>query len=184
MLKSKKLERLKKQGNVIFKTRFLKSLTLTERYELLQLCHRRTYKQNEYIYHQDDPGSGMYFIEDGGVELIVKPKGSEEEDAYSYTLEAPESFGALSLRYEVRRLSSARCTTDTTLLGFFQPDYNTLKDRHPKIALKVIETISLIAMKQLQRTTHALIESTSLSKALSIQFRTYYDEELGDSFTQ
>ncbi len=183
MLKSKKLEKLKNKGNVIFKTRFLKSLTLTERYELLQLCHRRTYKEKEYIYHQDDPGSGMYFIEDGKVELVVEPDESDE-DAYQYTLEAPESFGALSLRYEVRRLSSARCVTDTTLLGFFQPDYNTLKDRHPKIALKVIETISLIAMKQLQRTTRALIENTSLPQALSVQFRTYYNEELGDSLTQ
>ncbi len=183
MINSKKLEKLKNQGNVVFKSRFLKSLTLTERYELLQLCHRRTYQEKEYIYHQEDPGSGMYFIEDGRVELIVDPEDEDEDSAYRYELEAPESFGALSLRYEVRRLSSVRCVTDTTLLGFFQPDYNTLKDRHPKIALKVIETISLIAMKQLQRTTRALIDATSLSEALSVQFRTYYREELGDSLT-
>lgn len=182
MLNIKNLKKIKRQGNVVFNSRFLKNLTLPERYELLQLCHRRIYNEKEYIYHQDDPGSGMYFIEEGKVELRVESE-DENDEAYSYELEEPESFGALSLRYEVRRLSSVRCLTDCTLLGFFQPDYNTLKDRHPKIALKITETLSLIAMKQLQRTTQALIDATSLSEALSVQFRTYYSDELGDSIT-
>lgn len=182
MLNNSRLKKIKRKGNVVLNSRFLKNLSLPERYELMQLCHRRSYKEKEYIYHQEDPGSGMYFIEEGKVELLVESE-DEEEDSYRYELEAPESFGALSLRYEVRRLSSVRCVTDCTLLGFFQPDYNTLKDRHPKIALKVIETISLIAMKQLQRTTRALIDATSLSEALSIQFRTYYGEDLGDTLT-
>ena len=74
-------------------------------------------------------------------------------------------------------MSSAKCLTDCTLLGFFKPDFETLRDRHPKIAVKFLETLSMISMKQLEKTTKALIEARGIASAFSIQFSTYYDAE-------
>ncbi len=161
---------------MIFSSKFLKDLSTTERYEFLQLCHRRKYNKGEYIFYQNDPGTGMYFIEDGSVELIVSGNSeSEEVGDVSFKLQPPESFGALTIGYDLRRLSSARCITDCTLLGFFNPDFETLKKRNPIIAVKFLESVSILAMRQLERTVRELESVTSTQNAFSIHFQTYYD---------
>lgn len=171
---------IKKQTQIVFKSKFLNNLSPLERYEFLQLCHRRKYNENEYIYYQGDPGTGMYFLEEGKVQLIVETDAHSDEPPRTYTIESPESFGALSIGYELRRMSSAKCLIDSTLLGFFKPDFETLRDRHPQIAVKFLETLAMIAMKQLERTTKALIEARGTANAFSIQFETYYTDEHTD----
>ena len=182
MFGSKKTKTLRNQTDIVFRSRFLSGLSPVERYEFLQLCHRRTYNAGEYIYYQGDPGTGMYFIEEGKIQLIVETEEagdeSEEMEKPTFTIKSPESFGALSIGYELRRMSSAKCLTSCTLLGFFKPDFETLRDREPKIAVKFLEVLSMIAMKQLEKTTNALIEESSLAKAYSLQFDTYYTAEM------
>lgn len=182
MFDKKQFSKLKNQTSMIFRSKFLKELSTTERYEFLQLCHRRKYNQGEYIFYQNDPGTGMYFIEEGSVELIVtgntnsNSNGNDVGDV-SFKLEAPESFGALTIGYDLRRLSSARCITDCTLLGFYNPDFETLKKRNPKVAVKFLESVSTLAMRQLERTVRELEAVTSTQNAFSIHFQTYYDRE-------
>lgn len=180
MFGSKRFKSLKSQSELIFKSRFLNNFSTMERYEFLQLCHRRNYKENEFIYYQGDPGTGMYFIEKGKVELIVEPEAGSEEEKTTFIIEPPESFGALSIGYELRRLSSAKCLTDCTLLGFFKPDFETLKKRHPSIAVKFMETLALIAMKQLEISNKALEQASGKMHAFTLQFETYYSDELQD----
>ncbi|MCW9708266.1 cyclic nucleotide-binding domain-containing protein [Fodinibius salsisoli] len=175
MFGSDRFNKAKNRGDVVFNSRFLKNLTLLERSEFLQYCHRRQYKEGEYIYYQGDPGTGMYFIEEGKVELIVKPEPEHEGTAHSYFIEAPESFGALSMGYEIRRISSVKCLTDCTLMGFFKPDFETLKKRHPVIAVKFMETLAEVAMKQLEIVTNELKKKSSTEDALSLRFETYKD---------
>lgn len=177
MFGSKRFRKIKNQSSIIFDSRFLRNLTTLERSELLQYCHRRKYKEDEYIYYQGDPGTGMYFIEDGKVELIVENDGEAENNKQSYTIEAPESFGALSIGYELRRMSSARCLTDCILMGFFKPDFETLKQRHPSIAVKFMETLAMIAMKQLEMVTKELKKISSSDRAFSLQFETYLTQQ-------
>lgn len=170
----KQFNKIRNRTDIIFKSRFLKNLTMLERSEFLQYCHHRQYKEDEYIYYQGDPGTGMYFIEEGKVELIVEPEpDSENEATQSYVIASPESFGALSIGYELRRISSAKCLTDCTLLGFFKPDFETLKKRHPLIAVKFMETLAMIAMKQLEIVTKELKKASSTEQAFSLQFKTY-----------
>lgn len=176
MFGSNRFDKVKNQTDIIFKSRFLKNLTTLERTEFLQYCHRRQYKENEYIYYQGDPGTGMYFVEEGTVELIVEPEpGVNNEETHSHLIKSPESFGALSIGYELRRISSAKCLTDCTLMGFFKPDFETLKKRHPTIAVKFMETLAMIAMKQLEIVTKELKKASSVERAFSLQFETYFE---------
>lgn len=177
MFGSKRLKKIKNQNDIIFNSRFLRNLTMLERSEFLQYCHRRQYKENEHIYYQGDPGTGMYFVEEGKVELVVEPEPGTESDPQSFIINAPESFGALSIGYELRRISSAKCLTDCTLMGFFKPDFETLKKRHPTIAVKFMETLAMIAMKQLEIVTNELRKVSSPERAFSLQFETYLPEE-------
>lgn len=178
MLGIDRFKTIKKQTQIVFKSRFLDNLSPLERYEFLQLCHRRNYNENEYIYYQGDPGTGMYFIEEGKVQLIVEPEVDSGVEPKTYTISAPESFGALSIGYELRRMSSAKCLCNSMLLGFFKPDFETLRDRHPQIAVKFLETLAMIAMKQLEKTTKAIIDARGTAAAFAIQFETYYTEHL------
>lgn len=171
MFKSKKIKELQLTSRIVFKSRFLKALNPLDRYEFLQLCNKRKYAAGEYIYYQGDPGTGMYFIENGVVELIVE---TENENKPTFRLEAPETFGALSIGYEMRRMSSARCITDCTIYGFFKPDLMALSERHPQIAIKFMTVLNSIALKQLQETIQSLASKTDVATAHALQFETYY----------
>ncbi|WP_245683921.1 cyclic nucleotide-binding domain-containing protein [Rhodohalobacter halophilus] len=169
---------MKQQSNIVKNSDLLKNLSPTERYELLQLCHRRTYKSGEYVYYQNDPASGLYFIEEGQIQLQVKNQGgipnSENEETHTITVESPQEIGLVSIGYETRRLSSAQCLTDCTLLGFFTPDFETLKKRNPQTAVKFLEASSNRIMKQLDLSMQKIIELSDVKTAFQIQFETQY----------
>lgn len=169
------IKELSLRSKIVFKSRFLKILNPLDRYEFLQLCNRRKYKAGEYIYYQGDPGTGMYFIESGIVELVIET--GDEEKKPKFRIDAPESFGALSIGYEMRRMSSAKCVTDCTLYGFFKPDMVTLCNRHPQIGIKFMSMLNMIALKQLQITLDAYAAKTDIATAHSLQFETYYTGE-------
>lgn len=173
-----KLKRIRSQSEIVFKSRFLANLNPAERYEFLQLCHRRSYKEGEFVYYKNDPGTGMYFIEEGKVELTAQTDSdtTEEEELPCLELNPPESFGALSIGYDLRRNSSARCLTDSKLLGFFKPDFEVLRERHPKVAVKFLQTLTNIALRQLETTSQKLAEVTDEKTALDLQFRNYFEK--------
>ena len=171
MFGKSKFSKIKNQGNIVFNSELLKELSPKERYELLQLCHRRKYKQGEFIYYQNDPGTGMYFIEEGSVQLIVSDQANSiDSESFTIEIEAPAEFGSMSISYEIQRMSSAKCLSDCTLLGFFKPDFETLKKRHPDTAVKFLEAVSMRAMKQLEITLKKLSEIAGVKTAYYIQF--------------
>ncbi len=172
-----KLKRLKNQTSIVFKSKFLKNFTPAERYEFLQLCHRRSYKEGEFVFYRNDPGTGMYFIEDGEVELTFHVGEKETEQHGELILESSDSFGALSIGYDLRRKSSAKCISDTTLLGFFKPDFEVLMDRHPAIAVKFLQTLTNIALRQLERAQTKIEELSDPYTAVKIEFDAYYEPE-------
>ena len=174
-----KLKRIKQQVNIVFNSRFLRNLSPSERYEFLQLCHRRSYKEGEYVFYRNDPGTGMYFIEEGKIELTLEPNDDQAEDLPKdgFLLEPPESFGALSIGYNLRRRSTAKCLTDCTLLGFFKPDFEVLRDRQPQIAVKFLQTLTNIALRQLEQATKAIEEISDHQTALKVQFDAFFEEQ-------
>ncbi|MEX0722198.1 MAG: cyclic nucleotide-binding domain-containing protein [Balneolaceae bacterium] len=174
---SNKITSLKNQSNIVFKSRILTNLNPVERYEFLQHCHRRRYKKGEYVFYKNDPGTGMYFIEEGRIELTIGNLEESIQGQPEIELKTPDSFGVLSIGYDLRRKSSACCITDCELLGFFKPDFEVLKDRHPKIAVKFLETLSNIALRQLETTAKKLAELSDEKTALDIQFKTYYEDQ-------
>jgi CRP-like cAMP-binding protein len=188
MFNTKKLDRIKAQSRLIFKASFLENLSSPERYEFLQLCHRRLYKAGEYIYYQGDPGTGMYLIEDGRVELKIETVDSEKDALYahpdSFLLQPPEAFGMLSLSHEMRRLSSAKCITDTRLLGFFRPDLVRLQDRHPKIAIKLHVMLNILLTSQLQATIDGLAKVSGHKHAYWLILEQFYSTAAGENDDQ
>jgi CRP-like cAMP-binding protein len=171
-----KITNIKQQLSIVVGSKFLKNLSTAERYEFLQLCHKRNYKEGEYVFYRNDPGTGMYFIQEGKIELMLNANTDEEKtDEDKFILDSPDSFGALSIGYNLRRKATAQCVTDCQLLGFFQPDFEVLRDRHPQIAVKFLQSLTNIALRQLEQATFIIEEVAGQEKALQIQFDTYYE---------
>lgn len=172
MFKKKDFQKMRNQGKIVFKSSLLKGLTPFERYELLQLCHPRKFKEGEFVYHQNDPGAGIYFIEEGTVRLIVSRNADiSESEKFTLDIEAPSELGMMSIGYEVPRMSSAQCLTECTLLGFFNPDFETLKKRNPETAVKFLEAVSTQTMKRFEASIEKLKNCTDFKTAFSILFQ-------------
>ncbi|MDI6402694.1 cyclic nucleotide-binding domain-containing protein [Balneolaceae bacterium ANBcel3] len=172
MLPTKFWNRIKSHTELIYQSPFLKRLSQLERYELLQLSHRRRYKAGEFVYHQGDPGTGIYFIEQGSVELSFQ-KSPDVETVVLTDLHAPESFGAFSVDYQIRRKATARCITDCILFGFFISDYQTLSKRHPRIALRFLETLNVTTIQQLDHAVSKKSSEDDELEASALLFETY-----------
>lgn len=178
MFTKKSLKKIRNQGSIVFKSQLLQDLNPFERYELLQLCHRRKFKEGEFVYHQNDPGAGVYFIESGSVRLVVS-RNLEKDQAEKFTvdLNAPSELGIMSIGYEIPRMASAQCLTDSILLGFFKPDFETLKKRNPETAVKFLEAVTNQTMKRFERSMNQLKNCTDLETAFSIMFHDYRETE-------
>lgn len=178
MFKKSDFKKIKNQGSIVFQSQLLQNLTPFERYELLQLCHRRKFKEGEFIYHQNDPGAGIYFIEDGSVRIIVsKVPDVDQKEKFTVDVTAPSELGIMSIGYEIPRMSTAQCLTDCTLLGFFKPDFETLKKRNPETAVKFLEAVTNQTMKRFEQSMNQLKKCTDLKTAFSIMFQEYTESE-------
>jgi CRP-like cAMP-binding protein len=178
MFKKNSFKKIRNQGNIVFKFQLLQDLNPFERYELLQLCHRRKFKEGEFIYHQNDPGAGVYFIEEGSVRLVVsKSLDNDQTEKFTVDLSAPSEIGIMSIGYEIPRMATAQCLTNSTLLGFFKPDFETLKKRNPETAVKFLEAVTNQTMKRFELSMNQLKKSTDLETAFSIMFRKYKESE-------
>ena len=98
-----------------------------------RILHKRTYKENEVLFHEGDPGVGMYIIESGRVNITL---GKEEK--LLAVLSDKEFFGEIALLSETPRTATATAVADSNILGFFQPDMIDLMETNPRMGNKVI----------------------------------------------
>lgn len=103
-------------------------------YSMAGAVHRRTYQRGEVLYHEGDPGLGLYVVEAGRVRLTTEKSGRPHE---LQELEVHEMIGALSLLGDFRRLETAETVTETRVLGFFRPDLKTVVRRDPKAGAEI-----------------------------------------------
>ncbi len=111
-----------------------------------RILHRRDYLRDEVIFHQDDPGLGMYIIESGKVAIIAEPSRhvlSELGDG--------EFFGELALLTESPRSATAVAVLPCKVLGFFQPDLFGLIERNPRLGVKIVLRLAAVIGDRLRK---------------------------------
>lgn len=159
------------------KSPFLAPLNPTERYRFLSYCHRRRFNAGDFVYYEEDPGNGMYFIEEGKVELISKETVREDESEHpQITLASPQTFGVLALGSDEKRFATARCITECTLLGFLRPDFDTLRDRRPRIAIKIMQMVSMTAAYQLNLLMNEVKKTGEIDPLLALQMEVFPEQ--------
>ena len=118
-----------------------------ERIQLESLVHIRTYKQNETVFEEGDPGSGMYIIRSGRIQVFSRRDDDEYEIA---RLGSGDFFGETTLTAPANRTASVRTLEPTQLLGLFRADLLELTKKQPAIACKILMGVTRIISERLQ----------------------------------
>jgi CRP/FNR family cyclic AMP-dependent transcriptional regulator len=114
---------------------FFSGLPLETLKVLAYLCTTETFKQGDYLFHQDDDdGQAFYFIQ--GKAELMRTGETEEERIREY---AEGSFiGGLTLMGSLRRLFSLKALTDVTCLILTRDKFSRTMDQFPALMPKVI----------------------------------------------
>lgn len=119
--------------------------------ELTRAARRRLFRAGEIIFHRDDTGQVLYVIRTGKVKIFVT--SSEGQDMVLTILGPGDYFGELALLDGLPRSASAAAIEAADTLALQRPDFIQAVERHPRIAIQVMNVLS-----RRLRQTDALIE--------------------------
>jgi CRP-like cAMP-binding protein len=119
--------------SVLAKIPIFKDLSKKELRSIERILHRRSYKSDEVLFREGDPGVGMYIIESGRVNITLG-----HENKLLAVLSDNEFFGEIALLSETPRTATATSVANSSILGFFQSDLFGLLETNPRMGNKIL----------------------------------------------
>jgi len=117
------------------------------------ILHRREYDPGEVLFHQGNPGVGMYIIREGTIEIVYEPTGDT-----LVKLADGDFFGELALLNETPRSATAVAQTESVLYGLFRPDLLGLVERDPSLGVQLLLRMSQVISERLIQTNEQVQE--------------------------
>ncbi len=128
-----------------------------QRHELRQierLVHHRSYRSGEVIFWEDEPGVGMYIVQQGEVGIYKdygKPGQREVE-----RMQAGDFFGEMALLAGDFRQATAVADGETLLLSLIHPEMFDLFDRKPHLGIKLLAFLAAVVAQRLRKSDQDL----------------------------
>ena len=119
------------------------------------IVHERTFMPDEVVFHERQPGTGMYIIKKGLIKLTKTTNGEKTKIA---ELGEGEFFGEMSLLEDYPRSAQATAVVKTELLGVFRPDLFDLIERNPRLGSKILLKLSQRLANRLRKTTETKLK--------------------------
>ncbi|UCH63070.1 MAG: cyclic nucleotide-binding domain-containing protein [Fidelibacterota bacterium] len=154
---SRQGEKLSETALAISHVPIFKGLSRKEIREIENIIHRREYQPGEAIFHQGDPGLGMYIIVLGQVQ-IVNNQDPDNPIIYS-ELSDGDFFGDMSLVDEANRSATALAISNTRIIAFFRPELKDILTRFPSLGNKILLNLAEVIAQRLRKTNDLLIEA-------------------------
>ena len=126
--------------SLLAKIPFLSKVEAGDLKELFTLLKRRTYRQNETIFHKDDAGSTMYVIGEGTVKVSVPSEVGNE--MILAILSAGDHFGELSLFDSKPRSATVTAASATEVYVLYHDDFIKFVNKHPNVAINIISSLT------------------------------------------
>ncbi len=124
-------------------------LTLGDLKRLARIVHERSYRDGEIIYEQGKPGTALYLVRGGVVEIVRRKRNGEEMSLV--LLEPPASFEELAATgADVVRWTSARAHGPVSLVAIGHPDLETLSRSFPLLANKLLKKLAQVMAMRIQ----------------------------------
>lgn len=115
---------------------------------LEDLVHVRNYKAHETIFEEGDPGSGMYMIRSGSVQIYALDQNGVEDELAR--LNPGDFFGETTLTAPAPRSACARTMEATELVGLFRADILELAERKPAVSSSILLGLTRVVSERLQ----------------------------------
>jgi CRP-like cAMP-binding protein len=137
-------------------------LSSRELSSLFNIIHNRSYIKGEIIFHQGDPGIGLYVIRNGEVKIERKLDSNENIELAKF--KDGDFFGELALVDDEKRSASAVAEKDVKLAVIFKPDLDDFISRFPKKGVKILQGISHVIAVRLRQMNEEVIKLNSTIK--------------------
>ena len=141
-------------------------LTRGDLRQLARILHERTYRDGEYIFEEGKPGTAMYIVRGGVVEIVRRKRNGEEVPLV--TLEPPATLEELAVvGADVVHWTSGRARGPVSLVAIGRPDLDALGRNFPLLANKILKKLAHIIAMRLQIVVEAeyFNEERSLNSA-------------------
>jgi CRP/FNR family transcriptional regulator len=116
---------------------------------LAAACHPRTYRRDEVLFHEDEPGNALYVLLSGHVK-IVQQIDVERETILS--LYGPgESLGEMSLMDGGPRCGTAIALDSVKVVTLHREAFLALARRHPEVVWTVASRLSVLVRRANQQ---------------------------------
>ncbi|MDF1580005.1 MAG: cyclic nucleotide-binding domain-containing protein [Desulfuromonadales bacterium] len=122
-------------------------LSPKELHQLERLMHARDYAPFETVFEQGDPGSGMYVIRSGKVQVFSRNINKEEEELA--VLGPGDFFGETTLTAPAARTAFVRTLEQSVLIGLFRADLLEMVQKQADIANKILMMLTRIMSERL-----------------------------------
>jgi CRP-like cAMP-binding protein len=143
--------------------RDLKDAELTK---VSKLLHQREYAADEVVFREGQTGAGMYIIQQGAVDIVLRLADGSEQCVVS--LKDRQFFGELALLESTPRTATCVVRKPSVLLGLFQPDLEQLLERNAQLGARVVWNLARMTglrLRELSDLMRARAEATPPAKA-------------------
>jgi CRP-like cAMP-binding protein len=130
------------------------NLTNRELKKVSGLIYERRYQAGEYLFEKDQPGTAMFIIKSGLVNIVVP--GRDGEETVLAALNPEEFLGELALLDDTPRSASAKAVEKTETLAFFREDLNELQATYPVIASQIFKDLAVMIGRRLKAANEQL----------------------------
>ena len=143
---------------------------------LASRVHHRQFLSGQLIFAERDPGSEMFLVQFGRVELFLK---SPDEQPISIGAMGPGNFfGELAAIDRQPRSAGARAVENTQLIVVSRDDLLALIQSHPGVAMLMMQTLS-----QRLRNSAAMVQERSIRNVNEeIALETTFGDRITDAF--
>ena len=108
--------------------------------ELASIAVEKSYKKNQVIFDQGDPGNSLIILRSGLVKISLVD--SNDHEFIIKTLAENDFFGEMSLLDGGRRSASAIAVEDTRVLIIYREDFVRLIKKNPNVALHMLTVLT------------------------------------------
>ena len=144
-------------------------LTEDEFKKVANLFYYRRYTAGEYLFHEGNPGSALFYIKSGQVMIqktIQDTPNGEKHDIIIATLSEGNMFGEMSLMDDSPRSTDAVCSQDSEVLMLFRSEMQGLFKKVPVIGYKIMSNLAWILSGRLKGTNNDLVRTKNENKEL------------------
>ncbi len=121
---------------------------------VITLFFEKAYSKNSTLFVEGMTGEILYVVKKGSVQILKKVGPNQE--AVLATLKDGEFLGEMSLIDNRPRTATARVGEESVLLVMTKKAFNTMMEKHPEIALKVLMCFLKIANERLRKANESI----------------------------